>query len=108
MSAVTLRASPASALRSPPGDTGVPGGSCNRTRCTIVVEGMHTLATATATPIETRGSGPVRTTLLELVRAIGEVTDDDREAVIVVQHLLRSGRVCLIGNFRDAAADEFV
>ena len=46
----------------------------------------------------------VETTLLELVRAIGEITSDDREVVQTVRELLRSGRVRLIGNFRGQTA----
>lgn len=46
--------------------------------------------------------GSESTTLLDLVRAIGEVTDDEREVVATVRHLLLSGRVRLCGNFRDA------
>ena len=49
---------------------------------------------------------PRSTTLLELVRAIGEVTDDDHEVVATVLHLLKSGRVRLIGNFRNAHPDD--
>ena len=49
---------------------------------------------------------PRVTTLLELVRALGEVTDNDREVVATVVHLLRSGRVRLRGNFRGCAPDE--
>ncbi len=51
-------------------------------------------------------SEPRVTTLLELVRALGEVTDNDREVVATVVHLLRSGRVRLRGNFRGCAPDE--
>ncbi len=43
---------------------------------------------------------PSETTLLDLVRAVSEQTEDDREVVATVLHLLRSGRVHLIGNFR--------
>ena len=43
----------------------------------------------------------VQTTLLELVQTVGELTDDDREVVQTVVELLRSGRVRLIGNFRN-------
>ena len=50
---------------------------------------------------------PRVTTLLELVRTLGEVTDNDREVVATVVHLLRSGRVRLRGNFRGCAPDEF-
>lgn len=45
---------------------------------------------------------PVETTLLDLVQVIGEVTDDEREVVATVLHLLRAGHVRLVGNFRDA------
>lgn len=45
---------------------------------------------------------PVETTLLDLVHVIGEVTEDEREVVATVLHLLRSGRVRLVGNFRGA------
>lgn len=41
------------------------------------------------------------TTLLALVRAIGEVTDDEQEVVATVLHLLRTGQVTLCGNFRN-------
>jgi hypothetical protein len=47
----------------------------------------------------------VRFTLLELVRVVSEVTDDETEVVATVQHLLASGRVRLCGSFRD---DPFV
>jgi hypothetical protein len=47
------------------------------------------------------------TTLLELVRALGEITDDEREVVATVLSLLRSGQVRLCGNFRDARLDDF-
>ena len=42
----------------------------------------------------------VETTLLELVRALSETIEDDQEVVARVVHLLRDGRVRLIGNFR--------
>ena len=47
----------------------------------------------------------VETTLLELVQAVSEVADDDREVVATVMHLLRSGRVRLVGNFRGTIPD---
>ena len=65
-----------------------------------------------AAPSQTTANGgaaitePRVTTLLELVRTLGEVTDNDREVVATVVHLLRSGRVCLRGNFRGCAPDE--
>jgi hypothetical protein len=50
---------------------------------------------------------PVATTLLELVRALGEVTEDDREVVATVRHMLETGRVRLTGNFHDLPAEVF-
>lgn len=47
-----------------------------------------------------------RTTLLALVRAIGEVTDDDREVVATILHMLRRGEVRLCGNFRDSDPED--
>jgi hypothetical protein len=38
---------------------------------------------------------PARLTLLDLVEAVAQVTDDPREIVRTVDHLLRSGRVQL-------------
>ena len=52
-----------------------------------------------ATRVAVESSG---TTLLALVRAIGEVTDDEREIVATVLHLLQTGQVHLTGNFRNA------
>jgi hypothetical protein len=60
-----------------------------------------------ATPIPLDGDEPEQVTLLELVRAVSEVTDDDREVVATVQHMLLSGRVRLCGNFRNAPTKEF-
>jgi hypothetical protein len=39
-------------------------------------------------------------TLLDLVRAVAEATDDEGEVVATVLHLLRSGSVRLAGSFR--------
>jgi hypothetical protein len=47
-----------------------------------------------------RGDDIVHTTLLELVRTIGEITDDEAEIVATVIHMLRSGQVELAGSFR--------
>jgi hypothetical protein len=45
-------------------------------------------------------------TLLELVTAICESTDDDQEVVSTVLNLLDSGRVRLCGNFRGHSIDD--
>jgi len=50
---------------------------------------------------------PTIVTLLELVRAISEVTDDDREIVAAVRHLLGTGLVRLGGNFCGVPATDF-
>ena len=47
------------------------------------------------------------TTLLELVRALSEVTESEEEIVATVVEMLRSGRVRLCGNFRGSGADSF-
>jgi hypothetical protein len=44
-------------------------------------------------------------TLLDLIEAVAEVTDSEAELVSVVAHLVNSGRVRLIGNFRGATID---
>jgi hypothetical protein len=44
-------------------------------------------------------------TLLDLIEAVAEVTDSEAELVSVVRHLVNSGRVRLIGNFRGAHID---
>jgi len=45
-------------------------------------------------------------TLLELVSAICESTENDEEVVSTVLHLLETGRVRLCGNFRGAPTGE--
>jgi hypothetical protein len=45
---------------------------------------------------------PIRCTLLELVYALNEVTDNDREVVAAAISLVNSGRVQLCGNFANA------
>lgn len=44
-------------------------------------------------------------TLLDLIEAVAEVTDSEAELVSVVAHLVNSGRVRLVGNFRGATFD---
>ncbi len=50
----------------------------------------------------------VNTTLLDLVRTIGEITDDETEIVATVIHMLRSGSVKLTGSFRDTPTDQLL
>ena len=46
-------------------------------------------------------------TLLELVQTICDETNDDREVVETVRHLLSSGQVRLCGNFRYSSPSTF-
>ena len=46
-------------------------------------------------------------TLLEIVQAICDVTEDDSEVVATVRHMLHSGRLRLCGNFRNAPPEAF-
>ena len=46
-------------------------------------------------------------TLLELVTAVCDVTEDDREVVATVVQMLHSGQIKLCGNFRGAAISDF-
>ena len=55
----------------------------------------------------TPGDPAVHLTLLELVRTIGEITDDESEIVATVIQMLRSGTVKLAGNFRDEPLRRF-
>jgi hypothetical protein len=69
---------------------------------------MNTAATTTALqlPLEAQDAEPRNATLLELVRAVCDVTDSDEEVVATVLQMLRSGQVRLCGNFRGASADD--
>jgi hypothetical protein len=57
-------------------------------------------------PEKFNGPEPVSVTLLELVGAVSDVTEDDQEVVATVLHMLRSGRARLCGNFRGADPEE--
>ena len=52
--------------------------------------------------IQTNQSGePKPVTLLELVKAVSEVSDSEAEILATVTYMLNSGRVRLSGTFRD-------
>lgn len=68
---------------------------------------MRAAATMLAPVGVGRQEEPRRVTLLELVRAVGEVTTDDREVVATVLHMLRSGSVRLCGCLRAEPLDTF-
>ena len=65
----------------------------------------HTAAGSVTARLDEPGHD--RVTLLELVDAICDVTDDDQEVVATVVSLLRSGRVELCGSFRGHPASDF-
>lgn len=45
---------------------------------------------------------PIHTTLLDLVRAVNEVTDDEQLVIATVVQLVNSGQARLIGTFKNA------
>jgi hypothetical protein len=47
----------------------------------------------------------LRSTLLELVKAVSDSAETDTEIVATVVHLVNSGQVQLCGNFRGARFD---
>jgi hypothetical protein len=47
----------------------------------------------------------LRSTLLELVKAVSDYAETDAEIVATVVHLVNSGQVRLCGNFRGARFD---
>ncbi len=56
----------------------------------------HTLA-----QLETvEAAHPETLTLLDLVSAIADEAETDEEVVATIQHLIESGKVTLVGNFR--------
>ena len=64
------------------------------------------MGVAQSLPIGDQAAEPLSVTLLDVVRAIGEVTEDDREVVATVLHLLATGQIRLCGNFRDVPIDD--
>ena len=44
-------------------------------------------------------------TLWELVWAVSQVADNEREVIATVAHMLETGSVRLVGNFRDCPID---
>ena len=72
---------------------------------TGLAEGYESMRAALLTTSSPPGEAR-KTTLLELVTAIGETTEDDQEVVRTVLHLLDTGRVRLCGNFRNHPVDD--
>jgi len=65
------------------------------------------MSAAPSLPIGAQTAEPLNVTLLEVVRAIGEVTEDDHEVVATVLHLLATGQIRLRGNFRGSDTSDF-
>ena len=67
------------------------------------------MSSALATQLEAapQGTVTIETTLLDLVRAVSESTEDDGEVVSTILHMLRHGRVELCGSFKGEAIDRF-
>jgi hypothetical protein len=60
-------------------------------------------ATAVRAPSDLQGD----VTLLELIQAVADVTNDEREIIATVTHMLRSGSVRLCGCLRGEPLDLF-
>ena len=58
-------------------------------------------------PTPEEANPPIESTLLDLVRSVAEVTEDDREVVATVRTMIASGRVRLCGIFRDERVTDF-
>ena len=67
------------------------------------------MRTALATRLDSTPTDKVtiQTTLLDLVRAVSETTDDDVEVVSTIVHMLRTGSVELSGTFRNEPIESF-
>ena len=48
---------------------------------------------------------PETLTLLDLVAAVADAADTDEEIVATIQHLIETGKVTLVGNFRSGDVD---
>ena len=65
-----------------------------------MVATMHAANKSTVSDMS-NSHGLIRTTLLEVVTAVSEAADTDREVVAVIHHLLQSGRMRLVGEFTE-------
>ena len=59
------------------------------------------MAAAVSVPLQPLHADTLEVTLWELVWAVSQVADDEREVIATVAHMLQSGSVKLVGNFRD-------
>jgi hypothetical protein len=70
--------------------------------------GQDSMSSA-AVPLQTiPAPEPHPCTLLELVRVLSEITDNEHEVVATAIHMICTGSVRLIGNFRDAPVEDWV
>jgi hypothetical protein len=53
------------------------------------------------------GDEPLATTLLELVKAVSDASDNESEVVATISHMLQSGRIRLTGCFRGTPGTAF-
>lgn len=66
------------------------------------------LAQSPETRTRVHSSGYEEPTLLSLIEAVSEVTDDDQEVIATVAHMIGSGRVRFHGHFQDTSPTSFV
>ena len=59
------------------------------------------MAAAVSIPVQTLHADTLEVTLWELVWAVSQVADNEREVIATVAHMLETGSVKLIGNLRD-------
>jgi len=64
-----------------------------------------TMAAAVSIPVQTFHADALEVTLWELVWAVSQVADNEREVIATVAHMLESGSVKLVGNFRECPFD---
>jgi len=66
------------------------------------------MSAATSTTIDfASAEEPLHVTLLQLVEAVSDVTENDVEVVATVMHMLQTGRVRLSGSFRGVSISTF-
>jgi hypothetical protein len=64
---------------------------------------MDSMISASSTESSQQPS-PIPTTLLNLVWAVSQVTDDERVVVVTVAHLINNGQAQLTGTFKGTRA----
>jgi hypothetical protein len=62
---------------------------------------VHHVAAVHEIPMEPSAEAPPQVTLLELVEAVSEVSENETEVIATVVYMLSSGSVRLSGSFRD-------